>query len=91
MQLFSPTKMKRPIDVWILESEKRLQILYDNPHKRSTSIHYNIALQSIRYAVCLRATGAITTSAFLIARLITEGDTRLLVDLDNVKSHEITW
>jgi len=40
----------------------------------------NVALQSIRYGVGLRATAAITTAAFMDAGLITDGDKKLVVD-----------
>ena len=45
----------------------------------------NVALQSIRYGVGLRATAAITTAAFMDAGLITKGDKRLVVDHNKVK------
>src|SRR6218665_1732188 len=40
----------------------------------------NVAMQSIRYGVGLRATAAITTAAFMDAGLITEVDKSLVVD-----------
>ena len=45
----------------------------------------NVALQSIRYGVGLRATAAITTAALMDAGLITEGDKRLVVDHSKVR------
>ena len=45
----------------------------------------NFGMQSIRYSVSLRATAAITTSAFMDAGLITEEDKRLVVYHNKVK------
>lgn len=45
----------------------------------------NVAMQSIRYGVGLRATAAITTAALIDAGLITEEEKRLVVDHNKVK------
>ena len=45
----------------------------------------NIAMQSIRYGVSLRATAAIATSAFIDAGLITKDDQSLVIDHSKVK------
>ena len=45
----------------------------------------NVAMQSIRYGVGLRATAAITTAAFIDIGLITEENTKLVVDHNKVK------
>lgn len=84
---------EEPTDVTDEESEDPLQIRCDDSDVPSTSsssqyntLHLcNVAVQSIRYGVGLRATAAITTAAFLDAGLITEGDRRLVVDHNKVK------
>lgn len=78
---------------WREESEEHFHIPcddFDVPSTSRTSDYNtlqlrNVALQSIRYGVGLRATAAITTAAFLDAGLITEGDRRLVVDHSKVK------
>jgi hypothetical protein len=92
-EVISSDEDEEPTDVTGEEFEDPLNIPWDDsdvPSTSSTSQYNtlqlrNVALQSIRYCVGVRATAAITTAAFLDAGLITEGDRRLVVDHNKVR------
>ena len=76
------------------ENKENNELTIQDPSMPSTSkgkIEYNtleipnVAMQSIRYGVSLRATAAITTAAFMDAGFITEEDKALVVDHNKVK------